>query len=96
MWAVQTVQPTYQEAQYFLILESENKVLYANQLTPYSAPFEHFGDFASFVSMQGPDCPLIPVDTHTALSLNWVDMQRMVRNRPYLDETMKAAIALVA
>jgi len=40
--------------------------------------------------------PMIPVDTHHALEMGWVDMDRMARNRPYLDDAIKAAIALVA
>lgn len=85
---------TYQ-AVYYIVLPEDNKVLHSYEIGEYSTPNEHLGDWGSFRNTY-PDCPLIPVDTHHALLLAWVDLPTMTRNRPYLDETIKAAIALVA
>jgi len=95
-WHIPVSDPVTVSAVYFLILPTDNVVLYGNSLDIYATPMEFIGDFNGFAVSQGTGTPLIPMDTHTALSLGWVEMDRVVRNRPYLDETIRAAIALVA
>ena len=96
MWGVITAEPAVNAAQYYLVLPTENIILYATELGEYMSPAMHNGDFEGFKNMWASGTPLIPVDTHHALLLDWVDMDRMARNRPYLDDAIKAAIALVA
>jgi hypothetical protein len=93
-WEVTTAAPTTLSALYYLVLPSDYEVLYAYDANG-TPPMKHTGDFNSFAINQG-DCPLIPMDTHHALLMDWVDMDTMARNRPYLDDAIKAAIALVA
>ena len=81
-------------ALYFLVLPQDLVVLYAYDCNT-STPMKHVGNYDSFETIQR-DAPLIPMDTHHALLMNWVDMDQMARNRPYLDDAIKAAIALVA
>lgn len=95
-WEVVESQPNSYSAMYYLVLPEDNKVLYSYDLDNYKTPMEWLGDFNSFRTSQGTNTPYIPIDTHHAMLLEWVDLQTMSRNRPYLDETIKAAIALVA
>lgn len=95
-WSIAQHDPVTLNAVYFVILPTDNVVLYGSSLDTYGTPLEYIGDFNSFAMSQIAGTPLIPMDTHTALSLGWVEMDRVVRNRPYLDETIRAAIALVA
>lgn len=87
--------PAQLQAVYYLVLPDEFKVLWANDLSMNGA-LEYVGEFTQFLTMQTYGTPMIPLDTHHALLLNWVDMDRMSRNRPYLDDAIKAAVALVA
>jgi hypothetical protein len=93
-WDVPSSAPTTQSALYFLVLPTDCEVLYAYDPNG-SPPMSHSGDYNSFAISHG-DPPLIPMDTHHALLMDWVDMDRMARNRPYMDDAIKAAIALVA
>jgi hypothetical protein len=93
---VSTYSPPTLEAIYFLSLPDENAVLYHSELSNYTTPMYYAGDLSGFQSHYPQGTPLIPLDTHSALVLGWVDVDRMMRNRPYLDEKIKAAIALVA
>ena len=83
-------------AVYYLVLSSENVVMNSTDLTSSWAPSEYVGTLDQYMSTLISGTPLIPVDTHHALEMGWVDMARMSRNRPYLDEAIRAAIALVA
>lgn len=94
-WEISSASPVTSAAVYFLVLPDEFIVLYNTELNS-SVPMTHNGDFNSFCSAQIFGTPLIPMDTHHSLLLGWVDMDRMSRNRPYLDDKIKAAIALVA
>lgn len=94
-WEVDNTPPGSVSAVYYLVLPDEYVVLYNTELILNSS-MTHNGDFNSFCSMRGIGTPLIPLDTHHALLLGWVDIDRMARNRPYLDDKIKAAIALVA
>lgn len=94
-WEVPMSQPSTNSAVYFLELPTDYEILYAYDLGS-STPMVHNGDFNSFANSQGTGTPLIPMDTHHALLMDWVDMDRMARNRPYMDDAIKAAIALVA
>lgn len=89
------IKPAINNAQYFLLLPVENVVLYKHEISTSMAPTTFTGDFASFANMF-PNSPLIPLDAHTALVLNWVNVERMSRNCSYLNDTIRAAIALVA
>ena len=91
-----TYQPTTTDAHYYLVLPTDNEVLYSTELGEYTTPMVYAGTFDMFKGFVIQGTPLIPVDTHHALLMNWVDMDRMARNRPYLDDAIKAAIALVA
>jgi hypothetical protein len=96
MWEVQGGPPSTLSAVYYLVLPDDNKVLYAYELHENTTPLENYGTFSGFKGVQAVGTPLIPVDTHHALLLGWVDIDTMARNRPYLDDAIKAAIALVA
>lgn len=90
------VSPVSRPAVYFLVLPDSNEVLYSYEISEFNAPMHHSGDFAYFINGQGSGVPLIPMDSHHALLLGWVTIDEMARNRPYLDDAIKAAIALVA
>lgn len=92
-WNVPSTAPATMSALYFLVLPQDYEVLYSYD--PNGSPMVHSGDYNSFAINQG-EAPLIPMDTHHALLMDWVDMDRMARNRPYMDDAIKAAIALVA
>lgn len=93
---VSSISPPTLDAVYFLVLPDESVVLYNTELIKYATPLCYSGDLSGFQSYHPQGTPLIPLDTHSALVLGWVDVDRMMRNRPYLDEKIKAAIALVA
>ena len=97
MWSVpsMTTPPPLVEAVYFLWLPEEQVVLWAHY-SDDSSPAEYMGNIGLFKSTLATNTPMIPMDSHHALSLGWLDMHRMARNRPYLDDAIKAAIALVA
>jgi hypothetical protein len=95
-WSIESAPPSTMEAVYFLILPDEFVVLYNTELSEVMPPFIYNGDMQQFIGSQVPGSPLIPLDTHTAMTLNWVDLDRMSRNRPYMNDAIKAAIALVA
>lgn len=98
MWGVTDTNylPPSADAHYYLVLPADNVVLYSTELGEYSTPLSYCGGFDMFKGFVLQGTPLIPVDTHHALLMNWVDMDRMARNRPYMDDAIKAAIALVA
>lgn len=83
-------------AVYYLVLPTDNIVMNSINLNGSWAPSEYAGTFDQFIGTLLTGTPLIPLDTHHALLLEWVDIDRMARNRPYLDDAIKAAIALVA
>lgn len=83
-------------AVYYLVLPFDNVVINSTDLTSSWTPSEYVGTLDMYMSTLMTGTPLIPVDTHHALLMGWVDMDRMARNRPYLDDAIKAAIALVA
>jgi len=86
--------PPKVEAVYYLVLPTDNVVLHSTDPTTNSV--EYSGTLDMFESTLLTGTPMIPMDTHHALIQGWVDMARMARNRPYLDDAIKAAIALVA
>ena len=88
--------PPKVSAEYYLVLSTDNVVLHATDLSSSWVPTEYIGTFEMWKSTLMAGTPMIPLDTHHALELGWVDMDRMARNRPYLDDAIKAAIALVA
>lgn len=96
MWSIQeqVVAPRIIEAVYFLYLPVDGVVLHSTELMGgiYHTAYEGLSSFIS----RHEDTPLIPVDIHLAVSLNWVKPDQMSKNMPYLDEKMRAAIALVA
>lgn len=83
-------------AVYYLVLSADNVVMNSSELQSTWTPSEYVGTLDMFLSTQITGTPMIPVDTHHALEMGWVDIDRMSRNRPYLDDAIKAAIALVA
>lgn len=83
-------------AVYYLVLPADNIVMYATDLNSAWVPSEYVGTLDMYISTLAAGTPLIPLDTHHALIMGWVNMDRMARNRPYLDDAIKAAIALVA
>lgn len=97
MWSVPstTTPPPSVEAVYFLWLPEEQVVLWAHYSDDIN-PSEYQGNIGLFKGTLATNTPMIPMDSHHALSLNWLDINRMTRNRPYLDEAIRAAIALVA
>ena len=87
--------PVTYEAVYFLVLEREQVVLHSDELKSWSGPMEWGGNLDSFMGTKAEGTPFIPVDPHTALSLGWLSSIRLANNMPYLDESIRAAIALV-
>ncbi len=87
--------PVQMQAVYYLVLPGDFKVLWSNDLNMGPA-LEYMGDYTQFMTMQAYGTPMIPLDTHHAILLNWVTLDVMCRNRPYMDDAVKAAIALVA
>lgn len=94
-WEINNAPPNSLSAVYYLVLPTDFKVLFSYELNN-STPMEYAGNFQQFTGSQPHGTPFIPLDTHHALLLEWVDMDTMARNRPYLDDAIKAAIALVA
>lgn len=83
------------EAVYYLWLPEDNVVLWA-YYSDDTSPTEYVGSLNMFKNTLANGTPMIPMDSHHALCLDWLTMDRMARNRPYLDDAIKAAIALVA
>ena len=88
--------PPNVEAVYYLVLSADNVVINSTNLSSSWQPSEYIGTLDMYLSTLVAGTPMIPVDTHHALEMGWVDMDRMARNRPYLVDAIKAAIALVA
>ena len=97
MWSIQSTAtpPPELAAVYYLWLPEDNVVLHALYFND-TDPQEYSGDLRMFRGSYADGTPFIPMDSHHALSLKWLTMDRMARNRPYLDDAIKAAIALVA
>ena len=94
-WDIIAGSPTSLMAVYYLVLPHENIVLYSTECSNhYTSTWT--GDLDSFIYAQPTGTPVIPMDPHHAMLLNWVDMDRMARNRPYIDDSIQAAIALVS
>lgn len=93
MWSVESSQtPVSYKAKYVFYLPVDQKVLHSEVLN--SPPLYHYGSLDNFISFHYGS-PIIPIDPHTALSLEWLSREEFVNNAPYLDETVKAAIKLV-
>ena len=91
-WSIRTTQSV--DPVYFIRLPADYTFLWANNLTD-SFPQNFIGDMYGFTNHVPRGTPLIPIDFHHALSMNWVTIDVVVRNMPYLDDTIKAAILLV-
>lgn len=96
MWTIQApVPPPPLTAVYYLWLPEDNVILHALYFND-TEPLEFYGDLTMLRGNYPEGTPFIPMDSHHALCLKWLDIDRMARNRPYLDDAIKAAIALVA
>jgi len=94
-WDVNAGEPVTVTAIYYLVLPHENIVLHSPDCTNHYAS-TWTGDLDGFIYAQPTGTPMIPIDPHHAMLLSWVDMDRMARNRPYIDDSVQAAIALVS
>lgn len=94
-WKITTESNTKQDhhAVYYLVLPESCEVLHTDDLS-YS-PHCHVGDFTSFRHTHTVETPLIPVDPHHAICMDWVDARLMAKNMMYLSEEIRAAVALV-
>lgn len=97
MWSIHSAAtpPPSVEAVYYLWLPEDNVVLWAYYSND-TDPEEYIGTLHTYKNSLPTGTPMIPMDSHHALCLSWLTMDRMARNRPYLDDAIKAAIALVA
>lgn len=82
------------EAVYFIWLPEDNEIYYSSNLNNFGSPMMYNGSIENWARGQG-NCPMIPIDPHLALSLNWVTVDEMVRNMSYVTDTMKAALKLI-
>ena len=81
-------------AVYFLYLPVSNRCLWSNQLSKFQLPISTYGD-PSNLETTFSDAPLIPVDLHLALSLNWITIEEMADEMSYINDTIKACLKLV-
>ncbi len=81
-------------AAYFLFLPISSKLLWANNLNDWGTPTTFYGNIESWVSSMN-NAPLIPIDPHLALSLNWLTIDEMVMDMPYVNDHVKAALKLI-
>lgn len=96
MWHVSdsTITPQTFSAVYFIYLPVSNKCLFSEQLDKYSIPMENYGDPNQLVSTK-PNHPLIPIDPHLALSLEWISLDDMAVEMPYINDSVKACLKLI-
>jgi hypothetical protein len=95
MWHVADAEytaPTL-EAVFFLWLPHDNEILYANTLEKWQSPLRYNGEIKNW--SLGQNGPLIPIDPHLALSLEWLTVDEMVMNMPYVTDNIKAALKLI-
>ena len=95
-WEIRDVNtaPPRLAAVYFIYLPVKDKCLYSNEINKYQIPSENYGDPSQ---LQGtyPNAPLIPIDPHLALSLGWIELDKMVGEMPYVTDILKACLKLV-
>lgn len=95
MWHIQssTVQPPVRHAIYFVCLPEYNEVRYNDEIdTSYCHTFN--GSLNSFLRERN-EHPLIPVDPFHAITLGWIDIKELSQNALFLNDKIRAAIALV-
>ena len=88
------VAPQIYSAVYFIHLTGSNKCLYSSEMNHYGAPTSMYGDIEQLAA-NFPGCPLIPVDPHHALSLNWITVDEMATEMPYINDNIKACLRLI-
>lgn len=86
--------PTLREAMYFFYLPHDNEVVYHTTLSPHVKPQRYYGGLDAWLGGNS-GAPIIPVDTHLAIVLGWVDSHTLVRNMEYVSDNVRAAIKLV-
>ncbi len=86
--------PPSVSAVYFLFLPTANKCLHSTELGRYQTPSEYYGDPQGLSSsLNNP--PLIPVDAHLALSLDWITIDELAMQMPYINDSIKACLKLI-
>lgn len=93
-WRIESTQPSTLTAVYFFALPVDNVILWAEDLT--SVPTKYNGDLRWFLIYEVNDRPVIPLDMHNAICLNWLQPYELARNMEYIDDSIRAAVALVA
>lgn len=93
MWQIEKSQPSTQTAVYFFALPVDGVVLNNHELT--NAPLRYYGNLQDWLQYEAYDKPVIPLDAHNVICLNWASPEEIVKNMEYLDDTVRAAIALI-
>lgn len=97
MWHITepvTVAPLTLSAVYFIYLPVSSKCLFSEDLAEYTSPQTNYGDPNQLASMKD-NHPLIPIDPHLALSLNWITLDEMAMEMPYINDNVKACLKLI-
>lgn len=93
-WHLTEIAPQRYAAVYFIYLPVSNKCLYSEELSDFLAPMVYLGDVGGLSALK-ENHPLIPIDPHFALSLDWIELDKMIDEMPYVTDSLKACLKLI-